>query len=392
MGLLDLFRVLAPPTPVQGDGVLRRSEEVSATAEALYALIEERRAAFTMAEARKLDAVIRAKSLLTGIAASFLPLAYRAGQAMPIQPRICSKPDPFHTRYEHVAMTVDSLIEDGCAFWRLASFEDGHPRNAYVIPHDEVSITNPTRGLIPRYEWRGQEMTLGRDLIHIAIGRRPGELHGRGPLREGLDRLATVLAAEEFARAFFTGGGTPPVVIKATQAGLTQEEATKAKAQWVAARSTGAEPAVFGKDWDLIFPQIDPQRSQMQEARGMGATITARILGIPGALLHVETSGATITYTNPAGAVEDLVKSTLAPQYLAPIEASWSELLPGGTAVRFDLNDMQRADFGARVAIYGQLVDMGVMTPPEVRAAEGWGPTETDTSHAFDPVPSEVLA
>lgn len=374
--------------------MVERAASFSAVTEALYDLIADREASFTMDEARRLDSVIRAKSLLMSTAASFLPLAYRDGQALDIQPRVVSKPDPFHTRYDHVAMTVDSLIEDGCAFWALGNPDDvGRPRTAYVLPHGDVQVTWDERMFLPVYHWRGRLMVPGVDILHITIGRRPGELHGRGPLREGLDRLAAVLAAEEYARAFFTSGGIPPIVLKAVNGVLTAAEAATARTQLATTRPTGGEPLVLGRDWDVSFPPSSPQTSQMQESRSYGATIVARLLGIPGALLHVETSGATITYTNPAGAMEELVKTTLAPLYLAPIEAAWSELLPSTASVRFDLNDMQRADIGARFALYASGIASGFMVPAEARAAEGWTPTSSDTtSHQFDPTPSEAIA
>lgn len=392
MGLFDGFRFMVPPapTPLLQESEASRTETLAATTEALYAIIAERVAAFTIADARKLDAVIRAKSLLTSIAASFLPLAYRDGLAMDEQPRIVSKPDPFNTRYDFVAATVDSLIDDGCAFWRLVGGGNGErPTGAYVIPHDEVEVTNPSRGLVPLYSWRGTPLRLDVDIKHITIGRKAGELHGRGPLREGLAALATVKAAEDYARGWFNGGGIPPVVLRHMAGSLTAQEATAAKSKWLESRATNAEPVVMGKDWDLTFPTTDPARSQMQEARSYGATVVARMLGIPAAMLHVETSGATITYTNPAGALEELTKSTIVPQYLAPIEAHWSELVPGRTAVRFDLNDMQRADLAARAAIYAAFTGMGAMTPEEVRAAEGWSPMAQDTAHAFDETPPD---
>jgi HK97 family phage portal protein len=394
VGLLDAFRFLTPPAvSLLPEPEVSRTETLAATTEALYAIIAEREGAFTMAEARKLDAVIRAKSLLTSVAASFLPLAYRDGMALDMQPRIVTKPDPFSTRYDFVAATVDSLIDEGCAFWRLVGGgEDGRPTGAYVIPHDEVIVTNPTRGLVPLYEWRGQPLRLDVDIKHITIGRKAGELHGRGPLREGLTSLATVKAAEDYARGWFNGGGIPPAVLKHLAGGLTPVEAALAKSKWVESRATNAEPVVFGKDWDIVFPTTDPARSQMQEARSYGATVTARILGIPAAMLHVETSGATITYTNPAGAMEELTKTTVVPQYLAPIEAHWSELVAGRTSVRFDLNDMQRADLAARAAIYAAFVGMGAMDVSEVRAAEGWAPMQMDTAHAFDETPTDENA
>ena len=79
-------------------------------------------------------------------------------------------------------------------------------------------------------------------------------------------------------------------------------------------------PAVLSGGIDLDVPDIDPQKSQMQEARDYGNTVVSRLLGIPAPLLHVSTSGATITYVGAAGAIEELVKATLAPTYMPPLE------------------------------------------------------------------------
>lgn len=361
----------------------------SALTDALYALIAERSAAFTLADARRLPAVVRAKSLLMATAASFQPLAYRGGEAMPVQPRIVSRPDPFRPRWEFVSQTVDSLIEYGCAIWRLTGSDDlGRPTAAMVLNHDEVTIDWDERRFQPVYRWRSMPLPASQ-VRHIAIGRRAGELHGRGPLNEVLPYLGAIKAAEDYAREWFDAGGIPPVVLKSVSGQLTQTEATAAKSQWVTSREDGgATPVVFGKDWDIQFPPVNPQSGQMQEARSYGATVVATALGIPATLLHVQTSGATISYVNAAGALEELVKSTLAPQYLSPIEAAWTEMTPATQVVRFDLNDMQRADIAARFNLYAQAIAGGWMSVEEARASEGWG-AATEAGHAFDPIPEQ---
>lgn len=386
MGIFDYWRrqwreAYSPdPSPIQ-------RTEFSDLTEALYDLIAERSATFSLNDARRLPAVVRAKSLLMATAASFQPLAYRDGAAMPVQPRIVARPDPFGRRWEHVSQTVDSLIEYGCAYWRLFDRDDGdRPRSAFVLSHDEVDVRWDERRFQRRYMWRGQQLQ-STDILHITIGRRPGELHGRGPLNEVLPYLGAIKAAEEYAQNWFSSGGVPPVVLKTVSGVLTAIEAQNAKTQWAEGRATPAAPVVLGKDWDITFPPVNPQSGQMQESRSYGATVIATALGIPAALLHVQTSGATITYTNPAGALEELVKSTLAPQYLAPIEAAWSDLTPATQVVRFDLNDMHRADIAGRFALYEQAIAGGWMTIEEARAAEGWSDS-IDTAHAYDPAPT----
>lgn len=391
MGASDWFRWLmyGPEPSVASEPLMQRTAPLDSVSSLIYDAIVERQTAFSMKEALKLPSVARGVHLLCSTAASFTPLAYRGGLAIPEQPRITRRPDPFGTRYEFVFNTTWGLVTAGEAFWRVGDRDsDGIVRSAVCLPNDEVRVEWGPGRLVRRYFWRDQPME-ATQLVHVAIGRTPGELHGRSPLMLGLPYLEAVKSAEDYASGFFQGGGVPEVVIKAA-AGTTNpspDEVRRVKQTWVSSR-TGPEPAVVDKDWDLQFPGIDPQRAQMQEARAYGATVVARLLGIPAALLHVETSGATITYTNPAGAVEELVKATLGPSYLAPIEAAWSDLVPSTQSVRFDLNDLQRADFAARAAIYTQLIPQGVMTPEEARAREGWEPLAQQPAHVTDPTPN----
>jgi len=394
MGLLDGLRAMIEPLPAP---VVQRSEaDFDTLVEEIAQLLEDRLSAFTLAQALQLPPVIRGVSLIAGVGASMLPLAYQSGRAMAAQPRIVRKPDPFATRYTFVYQTLEALIADryGEAFWLLTDHDGrGHPRAATVLPNDDVRVSWDARGWRPRYHWRDRELVADVEIKHIAPNRKAGQLHGRGPVQEALRYLYPVHEAESYAASFFASGGLPMTVLNTAQK-LNKEEAAKLKKQWMESRADPSAPAVASGDVSAEFPAIDPQKSQMTEARGAGAAIVARILGIPGALLHVETSGATITYTNPEGALEELVKTTVAPIYLAPLEQAWSELVPAPQAVRFDLADMQRAAIGARFALYAQAIgtvdEAGepLMTTAEARAFEGWGPSSPDTAHSFDPEPA----
>lgn len=385
MGWLDGFRAMVPAHEPE---VQRTEAEYDAWLTALEDEIDARQSSFTLTEALKLPPVIRGVQLIAGVGAAMLPLAYRNGQATQLQPRIVRKPDPFGTRYAFLYQTLEAMVADryGEAFWLLTDHDDrGYPRSAMVLPNDDIEVTWDDRRFLPRYRWRGRELQRDRDIKHIAPTRKAGELHGRGPVYEALDYLYPIKAAEDYASSFFSSGGLPMTVLK-TAAAMTKEQAAELKSNWVNSR-TAAEPAVASGGVTPEFPAVNPEQSQMTEARGAGAAVVARILGIPAALLHVETSGATITYTNPAGALEELVKSTILPSYLSPLEQAWSELVPSTMAVRFELGDLQRSDIAGRFALYGAGIAAGILTAEEARAYEGWAPVNTETAHAYDPEP-----
>jgi HK97 family phage portal protein len=376
--------------------IMARAEsdpDVSAVADAIYELIQSRLSAFTLAEARDMPPVIRATMLVAGIGASLSPLAYRDGVAMAVQPRAVLRPDPFGTRYDFVWQTIASLWEHGCAPWYLTGLDSaGYPSGITVLDHAEVEHGWAPRlqGLVREYRWRGR--TLSPETFRmVTLGRRAGELHGHGPLTDMLPYLAPVHMAEQWAMGWFASGGIPDTVITAKDGDLTADEADAIRTRWLDRRN-GPGPAVIPNSLLVNYPQVDPERAQLHESRSYGATIVARGGGIPAALLHVETSGASITYANAMAAVDELVKATIAPSYLAPIEQAWSELLPRPQVVRFDLNELQRTDMQARAGIYQTLVTAGILDADEARAYEGWGPRGrgTEAVHAFDPAPEAL--
>jgi HK97 family phage portal protein len=378
------------PVPAAGAGILPGS---------LLAMIDDavtaRLASFTLREALSLPSVVRAVQLLAGTVAQFTPLAYRDDVQLAVQPRVLRRPTPFGTRYDFLYATMYALLagdanaqKAGNAFWLVTDRDDERqPRAVIQLPGSEVSVDWDDRRFLPRYRWRGRDLT-PPDLIHVALGRAPGALLGVSPIVAALDALAQVDAAEQYAAAWFVTSGVPSVVLKSAQE-KTPEEAAALKAQWLLAHSgPGQSPAVLSGGIEDSYPNVDPEGAQLQQTRDYGNTVVARLLGIPAALLHVATSGATITYTNPAGAIEELIKATIAPTYLPPIEGALSELVPSTQAVRLNTREVLRVDIAGRFALYQQGVAMGMLTAQDARALEGWSRTGPIGGDLFAAVPA----
>ena len=75
--------------------------------------------------------------------------------------------------------------------------------------------------------------------------------------------------------------------------------------------------------------------------------------------------------------MEDLGRNyiqTTAAQYLTVIERALDELLPRGQSTRFQLDALMKANVQTRSQFYETLVNLGAMTPLEVRLSEGFPP------------------
>jgi phage portal protein BeeE len=144
---------------------------------------------------------------------------------------------------------------------------------------------------------------------------------------------------------------------------------------------------VVSGDVSLDFPGVDPSHSQLQETRSHASTEVARLLGIPGPLLLIETSGATIVYQNSTQALNELFRQTLDPVYLTPIEQAWTDLLPRSSSVRYDFRELQVADIKTRAEVQKIWTDMGALSAEEVRVLEGWPAEPISTSPFARPTP-----
>ena len=285
----------------------------------------------------------------------------------------------------------ENYAKPGNAWWYITDRDsEDLPRALILLPNSEVHVEWDERRFLPITRWRGKVIP-PRDLQHIAIGRPPGALLGRSPLSEGLDALAVAATAERFAASWYLSGGVPSVVLTVPEK-QTPEEALALKTQWLEAHGVDPSPAVLSGGIGIEIPDNDPEKSQMAQSREYGNTTVARLLGIPAAMLHVTSSGATITYTNPAGALEELTKVTLAPIYMPPLEFAFSDLLPATQSARFNTRELLRVDIAARFTLYKDAVDMGVLTNEDIRAIEGWPRTGPVIGQTFAPQPAAPSA
>lgn len=367
---------------------------------AIRRAIAARQSSFTIDQALGLPAVQRGITILCSHGASLAPVAFAGGEPIDPQPRIVSRPtsgQPATFTYE----TIDSLVETGDAFWRVLDWGfDRYPTLLEVAWPVDVTVTwNPSR-TARLYSWRGTPLnadpTRGKvELVHIRIGARPGELRGTSPIVAALDRLAIIAAEDDFAAAYFASGGVPEVVIQ-SGVRLDKTEADLLKSQYIGdPTDPTAEPVrVVSGDVSLAFPGADPAASQLTETRAESATTIARLLGIPGPLMLVESKarGGTITYQNRGQLLGELMAETVYPVYLKPIEQAWSDLLPSTTSVWFDQRELQAADLATRVAAEQAYVAMGVLQPEEVRAIEGFGQEPITSSPRSRPAPTPKRA
>jgi HK97 family phage portal protein len=322
-----------------------------------------------------IPAVARGRQLIVSLISELEPVAWRGGYPLADQPAVLLRPAPEITRQAWLSEVAGSLVDYGnCLLWSPLTSRNaaGQAELAIALPWDEVHAQWADDSHLSRkYAWHDRELLPGRDVVHIAIGRKAGELSGVSPLEGIEDALARILAAELYAGDWFETGAVPSVTLK-YDGELTDDKSDRVKAKWID-NHRDHSPAVLPKGWDLKETGGNPESSQLLETRKYGAVEVARGLGIfPAELLLAELGGSSLTYQNVADALMTFARVTLQPVYLAAIEEGLSDLLPSTQAVRFNTSELERLGTASRFSTYETGLRAGFITPEQIDRWEGW--------------------
>jgi HK97 family phage portal protein len=355
--------------------------------------------AASVREAMGQPAIFRAVSLIANTVGSLGVEAYRNGLLLPDdqRPRLVTRPDPFRTPRGFYRDSAYHLATRGECWWWIAKRDvDDQPLSLILMPPWEVTVTQrkDRDRLHPTIKWLDTEIP--RDDVRL-ITFMPDDASPSGPFQRGVGplqlcgaALSVAVESTEWAANWFAGGGRPPLIIKsATDLGDAEDpdldprhEADILREQWMDQDNNTPRVIDPGIE-DVIFPPESTQSAQMNESRNNENGNAARMFGIPGDLLEYSTSGSSLHYQNDLTVFIKFVKTTLAPNYLEPMEQELSDLLTRSTIARFNVKGFLRADPLTRAQVYEKLVPLGVVTVEEAREDEGYAPGDVE----FAPVP-----
>lgn len=343
-----------------------------------------------------IPAVARARQLIVSLVSMLEPVSWRGGYPLEEQPAVLRRPSPEITRAEYLAGIAGSLVDHGNAFlWQPLTGRDagGRADVSIVLPFDDVNVSWADESkLSRRYEWAGRQLRPGRDVLHVALDRAPGELLGRSPLEVSAEALGRVLLADLFAAEWFETGSVPSVTLK-FDGTLTDASSAEVKRKWIE-NHRDHSPAVLPRGWDLKESSVSPENTQLLETRKWGVQEVARALGIfPAELLLAEINGSSLTYQNVSEALMTFVRVTVQPVYLNPIEEALSDLVAGTQTVRFSTAELERLGTSARFTTYETGLRAGFLETAQIDRWEGWDrsvPPPLPPALAPTPAPPEV--
>jgi HK97 family phage portal protein len=296
----------------------------------------------------------------------------------PLNPRPMwlDQPDiDLSTRAAFFQQVFSSLLVHGNSYTRVFRDAQGQVVNLVNLNPEKIEVE---RSKIGRkiYRYQDEARPLNSDeVIHIVDLIMPGELKGMSRVETLKQSLGLNIALSDYAARFFGTGASAQGVIE-FPGNLTSEQAKQLADGFDARHRNGSRRAhktgVLSGGAKFVNTGTDPEASQALESRKFAVEEIARAFNVP---LHLLGVPGTASYASVEQNNLQFVSMTLRP-LAEKVEAAFSRLLPGDAFIKFQFNDLLRADLVSRVQSYSVGTQAGFYSTNDIRRLEDMEPVE----------------
>ena len=296
----------------------------------------------------------------------------------PLNPRPMwlDQPDvDLSTRAAFFQQVFSSLLVHGNSYTRVFRDSQGQVVNLVNLNPEKVEVERSKVGRkVYRYEGENKVLT-SDEVIHIVDLILPGELKGLSRVETLKQSLGLNIALSDYAARFFGTGASAAGVIE-FPGNLTAEQAKQLADGFDARHRNGSRRAhktgVLSGGAKFVSTQTDPESSQALESRKFAVEEIARAFNVP---LHLMGVPGTASYASVEQNNLQFISMTLRP-IAEKVEAAFSRLLPGDAFIKFQFNDLLRADLEARIRSYSVGAQAGFYSTNDIRRLEDLPPVE----------------
>jgi HK97 family phage portal protein len=202
---------------------------------------------------------------------------------------------------------------------------------------------------------------------------------GRAPLSLAMEAISIAVALDRHAARLFTRGARPSGALKFPK-GMGEESVKKARAAWRATHEgedTGGQTAILFDGAEFEGFTLASTDAQFLENRRFQIEEIARAFNIPAPMIG-DLSRATWSNSEQKG--REFLSYTLEP-WLRGLEgalrrALFSDEERATHVIRFDRDDLTRADLGTRATVINSLIASQTLNPNEGRSWIGLPPRD----------------
>lgn len=281
---------------------------------------------------------------------------------------------------QHIRSMI--LLGEGITYTPRIRDENGEPTGPIVAPlynlnPSHMELTPDGRWWVPNPdnfdgEMPGWEEIDSRELLVTRYIVRPGKRRGLGVLQAHAADLGYAAHVRGFADNLLRRG-VPNGWLKSSKPDLTQQQANELKRAWMNSHGGVKKSiAVLNATTEFHPIQLDLASMAYLDLKRLSGWELALAFGVPPGKLGISI-GDSMQYSSLEMANTEYVQDSLMP-LARKMEAAIDAVLPTGTSLKINFNQLLRADTTARFDAYSQAIQAGFMTVDEVRALEDLPP------------------
>lgn len=293
---------------------------------------------------------------------------------------VTAQPNDNMTANELWQYVVTSVCLHGNAYVYVTRTAKGRAVELLPIPATSVSIHIANQNTVSYIVTVGEKpntreikMT-SRELLHFKSMTLDGYT-GISPISYNNAIVGGSRAAMDYANNIYTNGATPRGVLE-VEGTLSDDAFTNLKDSWQGAHggsNNGNRVALLESGVKFKPITMSPHDVQLLESRKYSRSEIAGIFRVPG---HMINDLDKATYSNIAHQGAEFYRYSLSP-WLTMIEQRLNMTMAGpNQCFKFDVSELIRGDVEAEVSAYSKLLEIGVLSPNEVRAKFGMNPRD----------------
>ena len=311
----------------------------------------------------------------------------------PLNVLIGEQPSSLYNSFMFFERALIDLSFDGnfCAY--IERNKGGLPTALHPIQYDDVDVFLSPDGREVYYEISqdsgntypvsGKVQSI--NMIHVK-GLSFDGITGKSPIEVAAETLGISLALDKHAGNWFKNGSQLGGVLKHPGT-LKPETAKRLRESWssnYSGVSNAGKTAILEEGMDWVSRTVPNNQAQFLESREYQVSDICRIFRVPN---HLVNDLSRATYASVEAQQIDFVVHTITP-WIKRIESELNaKLVPsnkrGEQYFKFNLNAILRGDSKSRADYYRTLINIGVLSPDEVRALEDLNPMGGESEKVY---------
>ena len=296
--------------------------------------------------------------------------------------RLIARPNDRQTWPDWLEWTLAQALLHGNALSVLEHDGVGRVTALLPVPWQNVLVTMLPSGrlafdvvqFIAPWGGTGQPRRYLDDEVFLLKDRSDDGFLGRSRLSRAPDVFGQAQSLQDYQAAMWRNNAIPGGVLS-TPNTLSKEAAERIGQSFstaYAGTSNARRTVVLEEGLTWNATAVSPEDAEVLASRRFTVEELCRLFQVPPPIVQDYSHG---TFTNTAQAALWFAQLTLTP-WVKKIEAEFarSVFVDSEFHLEIDLSGLMRGDYSARWAAYAIAVDKGILTPDEVREAEGYNP------------------